>query len=177
MFDDSKVSFEIEVEGSDVEVRGNAMCSGDADADREYEDAIIARINDGDVWAWALVRVVARYDGIDDAYGDDYLSGCSYADEDDFKADGYYEDMCEVAKKELYTVLELRADKLGLDELIDPYEGDPCNEIADLATEFNSDFCKDGRVYAEYHDDGFHLRLTGTVERVLTVLRAAHGRA
>jgi hypothetical protein len=89
--------FSVEVSASldDTDVRGNAMASGDAVADRACEDEIIARVNDGDIWAWASVRVSVRYihDGVFYTE-DDYLGCCSYADERDFvTSDGYFEDM------------------------------------------------------------------------------------
>lgn len=125
MFDDSMVSYSIEVEEDFIDVRGNAMCSGDDDFDREVEDAIIARLNDGDVWAWASVKVSARYDGIDGIEGVDYLGGCNYADEDDFKRDGYYEDMCNCARDDLYAQLEGIVARFGC---VNPADNPECIE-------------------------------------------------
>jgi len=113
MFDDSKVSYEIEVWQDDAAVRGNAMCSGDADFDRSVEDAIIAHLDNGDVWAWATVKVTATYEGIDGVEGTDYLGCCSHKDEEAFKACGYYADMKEEARRELYDTLDDIADKIA----------------------------------------------------------------
>ena len=80
----------IHIEQDDQPVRGNAMASGDDTADRECENKVLARLNVGDVWAWANVEVCATWNGIT---GSDYLGGCSYADEADFKTGGYYDSM------------------------------------------------------------------------------------
>jgi len=50
---------EIKVEAleEDIPVRGNALASGDAEADRACEDEILARLEAGDIWAWCTVRV------------------------------------------------------------------------------------------------------------------------
>ncbi|MHC4121721.1 MAG: hypothetical protein ACYSWO_29975, partial [Planctomycetota bacterium] len=189
MFDDSKVSFEIEVWQDDACVRGNAMCSGDDDFDREVEDTIIDRLDGGDVWAWATVRVVARYDGIDDIEGDDYLGCCNYADEADFKAGGYCDDMCDVAKEALIAELERCAAAEGCDDLdswlasLDPYDGDPRNEIADLASDFHitgREDCpglKEDHVYVDYETVGGTRKMSaeGPISWVLPILRAARG--
>lgn len=82
---------EIVAEQDDVRVRGNAVCSGDPDLDKEYEDEILRRLDDGDVWAWADVAVRVSYKGF---AGEDYLGCCSYEDEADFTANsGYFGDM------------------------------------------------------------------------------------
>jgi len=125
MFDDSKVSYEIEVCQDDTPIRGNAMCSGDDDFDRQVEDEIIAALNDGDVWAWACVRVVARYDGIDSVVGDDYLGCCSYKGQDEFESCPYYEDMKDCARDYLYQQLEMILYRFGC---INPEENPNCVE-------------------------------------------------
>lgn len=105
-FDDSMVSYDIECLPEYTDVRGNAMCSGDDDYDREVEDSILDDLEGGNDWAWCTVRVTARYDGVDCAVGQDYLGCCSYRDEADFKACVYYEDMCDQAREDLYAQLE-----------------------------------------------------------------------
>jgi hypothetical protein len=79
----------------DLQVRGNALVSGDDDTDRDAEDEIIDRLDRGDIWAWASVKVEAVLDVDGEEFiGDDYLGGCSYADYRDFIAPGsYYDDM------------------------------------------------------------------------------------
>ena len=97
---ESDVVFTLDVEQDECcDVRGNAMVSGDDDADKAVEDAILARLDDGDVWAWASVCVKATWGGFT---GTDYLGGCSYKDEADFTAPGgYYEDMKAAALDDL----------------------------------------------------------------------------
>ena len=115
-FDDSKVTYEVTAEPDDIEVRGNAMASGNDEFDRRVENEILERCAGGDVWAWASVKVTARYDDIDSVEGVDYLGGCSYADEDDFKqAGGYYDDMKKIARDDLFAQLEAIHDTLTAD--------------------------------------------------------------
>ena len=97
------VTYHIVVEQDDLTVRGNAMVSGDDAADKEIEDEILSRLNRGDVWAWAWVKVVASCQGFE---GYDTLGGCCYKDEEDFKKDGYFESMKAEALHELKRHLE-----------------------------------------------------------------------
>lgn len=103
------VEFVISVDYDDTPVRGNALVSGDDQQDKECEDKIIERLNNGDVWAWALVTVEAKHRGL---VGVDYLGGCSYEDEDDFKVGGgYYEDMKTNAYNDLISQLNALSDE------------------------------------------------------------------
>lgn len=97
------VTFTIEATQDDMGVRGNLIDSGDPEQDRKDEDEIIARLDQGDVWAWASVRVVARLNVAGTTFeGDDYLGACSYADEADFaKPGGYWDDMKDAAYADL----------------------------------------------------------------------------
>lgn len=92
------VRFTVTAEQDCIPVRGNALASGNAAMDRETEDEIIARLNRGDVWAWACVIVEAHYRGLK---GLTSMGACSYEDEADFRADGYFADMCEEALDDL----------------------------------------------------------------------------
>ena len=83
--------YTIHVSQDDTPVRGNALASGDDANDRECEDEILARLNDGDVWAWACVEVRAHRG---DFHASSYLGACSYANEADFRADDYFGSMC-----------------------------------------------------------------------------------
>ena len=111
------VRYEIEAVPDDIPIRGNAMESGDDDADRVYEDKLIERLERGDVWAWALVSVRAVLvdeDGPDLIEGDpDYLGGCVYEDEAGFKADGYYEEMQEQALDNLKQACKEHMNRAG----------------------------------------------------------------
>jgi hypothetical protein len=87
-------TFTLRAEQDGIPVRGNAMSSGDDAFDKQVEDGILERLDNGDEWAWACVRVRAEYRGL---HGDAYLGCCSYADEAEFRAGGYYEDMADTA--------------------------------------------------------------------------------
>lgn len=93
-----EVTYEVDVEQDDTPVRGNAMASGDADADKAVEDEILGRLDQGDVWAWALVKVTAKCEGFT---GTAYLGGCSYKDEKEFQEDGYFEQLKHEAFEDL----------------------------------------------------------------------------
>lgn len=106
MFDDSLVEYGIEVSMEETPVRGNAMFSDDADYVRKVENDIIESLSRGNVWAWASVKVTARYPGIPQVTGVDYLGCCSYESQEDFEKDFYYEDMLDNARNDLFTQLE-----------------------------------------------------------------------
>lgn len=89
-----EVTFELSVDFDHLRVRGNAMASGDDEFDREVEDEILARLERGDVWAWAAVTVCARWRSYS-AY--DSIGAVSCADEEDFRSSGIYDDMCGTA--------------------------------------------------------------------------------
>lgn len=89
---------DITIEGDSTPVRGNAIESGDAARDREVEDEIIARLRDGDTWAWCAVKVTVTAGGVE---ASDYLGACSYADETDFRACGNFADMIDACVAEI----------------------------------------------------------------------------
>ncbi len=99
----TQIQFRVLADQEHTSVRGNALASGDDAEDRACEDEIIARLDDGDVWAWAQVTVEARLDVEGQTFiGRAYLGCCSYKDEADFTTpDGYYPQMCEEATDEL----------------------------------------------------------------------------
>jgi hypothetical protein len=85
------VTFRLTAEPDQQSPRGNALASGDDEEDRKCEDEILRRIDEGDVWAWCVVKVEAHYHVL---VGVDYLGGCSYKDEADFREPGgYFDDM------------------------------------------------------------------------------------
>ena len=92
------VEFNVEAWQDDTDVVGNAMCSGDDAFDKECEDHILADLDDGNVWAWASIKVTACVDGIECA---NYLDCCNYKDEADFLKDACYLDMKGEALSEL----------------------------------------------------------------------------
>ena len=97
------------VQQDDQQIAGS-FSSGDDEFDRKTVADILRRLDNGDVWAWADVTVVARYENWK---GYDYLSGCCYEDEDDFRRNsGYFEDMCKTALKDLNDQLKHAKDSL-----------------------------------------------------------------
>jgi hypothetical protein len=91
------VDFEIEVEPEHIPVEGNASAI-DPETDDEIAEEIYAQLDRGNVWAWCTVHVIASWKNFQ---GDDYLGGCSYKSEAEFKRDAYYADMKKVALDDL----------------------------------------------------------------------------
>jgi hypothetical protein len=85
---DIKIELFAEVDDSPIE---SSFASGDENLDRLTIEAINKELQMGNIWAWALVEVRGTYKGLS---ASDYLGACSYKNEDEFKADAYYEDMC-----------------------------------------------------------------------------------
>lgn len=106
------VTYTLEATQDDVPVRGNASAMGDDELDQEIEDGIIARLDDGDVWAWASVRVTAHVDiALTDEQevlfqGEQYIGGCNYTNAEDFMANGPYDDLKSEALDDLKRSLE-----------------------------------------------------------------------
>lgn len=93
------IRIELEVEPDDMPLKGNVCATGDDAADAEQEREVAERLGRGDWWAWCYVRVTATWTAPSGATytGSDSLGGCSYASEQDFRADAYYTDLLEVA--------------------------------------------------------------------------------
>lgn len=103
------VTITLTAEPDDLPVRGNAQASGDDALDREAEDEILARLDRGEAWAWASVRVRATWTAPSgtEYHGDAYLGGCSYRDEAEFREDGgYYDQMAAEALDDLNATLD-----------------------------------------------------------------------
>lgn len=98
-----QVEFTIEVQQDDSQIEGNAMASGDNEADKKAENEIYEQLEGGNVWAWASVTVTAEWKGIE---GFDRLGQCSYKSQEDFEGDGYYADMKAVAYAELVSKIK-----------------------------------------------------------------------
>lgn len=75
-------------------------------ANKWYEE--VKGSYEGD-WIWCCVKVSACHDGLG-LIASDFLGGCSYKNESDFKACGYYEDMQQTALDEL--LVEIRHAKV-----------------------------------------------------------------
>lgn len=104
------ITYTVTVEDEDQPVDGNASAWGTAE-DKAYADEIKARLARGDVWAWCVVKVIASVDvnGQTVKGESNWLGGCCYADEKDYRASsGYFEEQCAEAldalKSELQTL-------------------------------------------------------------------------
>lgn len=94
----STIQWKIIATQDDIPVRGNLVVSGDDAHDKAEEDKVIQRLDDGDVWAWCSIEVRGIWEGLT---ASDYLGGCSYDSEEDFKRGGYYDDMLQTVTREL----------------------------------------------------------------------------
>jgi hypothetical protein len=104
----SQVTFEIILHEEDMSIRGNCLASGDDKEDEKCARMIERQLANGNSWAWCCVEVRASYKGL---HASDYLGGCSYKSERDFKKGGYYEDMKSEAFNSIIAQLKsLRAD-------------------------------------------------------------------
>lgn len=88
----------------EIPVKGNAICSGDEDFDRQVESEIMKRLEHDDVWAWATVSVAVNWQGLKE---NEYLGCCCYESEEDFRNNsGYFEEMVDQAITSLNTRLQ-----------------------------------------------------------------------
>lgn len=105
------------VEYDDTPLRGNAMASDDADFDKQVEDEILERLDSGDVWAWAHVRVTAsvEIDGYGTVEASASLGGCNYLSEQDFREceyDGMESEARDALRAEIFEQAEHAAELL-----------------------------------------------------------------
>lgn len=110
---DKLIKFKIEALQEDLQIEGNVLASGDKAEDKMAEQSVIDQLNSGNYWAWCTIKVTAHVEGIPEVEGTDYLGGCSYKSEKDFKKDGYYKDMCNTARDDLMTQLKSLKIKLN----------------------------------------------------------------
>lgn len=97
-------------EEEDLQIKGNALASGDDAEDRRQEEWIRAQLRSGNEWAWCVAIVTVEFAGVIER---DTLGACSYESEADFKAlGGYYEDMIGEATERLAVRLEEQNDAL-----------------------------------------------------------------
>ena len=98
-----EVDIRLRAEPELVQVEGNASASGDDAFDRDVEQGILCRLEQGDVWAWAAVTVTVSWGPFS---ASDRLGCCSYADEEDFRQPGgYFDDMVDQAIEELNRIV------------------------------------------------------------------------
>jgi hypothetical protein len=102
-----EVIFTVQCEPEDIPLEGNVMCSDDKAFDRQCEDNIRRQLNDGNEWAWCIIKVSATYIAPNDQsfVGKDYLGGCSYESKEDFMVGNsdYFNDMKDNALEDLNT--------------------------------------------------------------------------
>jgi hypothetical protein len=102
-----QATIEIIIHPEDLLIRGNLVASGDDALDKQLEDAVIEEL-EHNPWAWCVVEVKATWMGLG---ASTFLGGCSYRSENDFKVDGYYDDMVnEVIKELVKNVNEIQAE-------------------------------------------------------------------
>lgn len=98
------VDFSISVHPETDHWVGNVCASGDREVDRLAEKWVERQVLfEGNEWAWCIVCITAEIEGFE---GTAYLGGCSYESEADFKAGGYYEDLCDEAFEDLCRTVE-----------------------------------------------------------------------
>ena len=85
------IEFKIVIHPEDLQIRGNAIASGDENYDKKIEQFIIDDLESGNLWAWCCVEVIGHYKEVLTASC--FLGGCSYKNEDDFKVCDYFECM------------------------------------------------------------------------------------
>ncbi len=108
---EDEVTFTLSCEPEDISIEGNAMASGDDEADRAQEQWIRDQLDSGNEWAWCAVTVRAEWEGF---HGEDHLGACSYKSAEDFKTPGgYYDDMKATALDALNEVIQANASKLA----------------------------------------------------------------
>lgn len=93
------VTITVYAEVDELPIEGNAMASGDNEADREAEQWIRDQLDQGNIWAWAAVTVTVAWEGFE---ASDHLGACSYKSEEDFREPGgYFDQMVNEALDEL----------------------------------------------------------------------------
>ena len=75
------IQYSISVVPEEIPVHNNIVDSGDKEYDMKTESEIIARINNGDAWAWGIVCVTGKWKFLE---AHSYIGGCSYENEQDF---------------------------------------------------------------------------------------------
>jgi hypothetical protein len=84
----------------DQESHIDHFATDEPELDRQLEREISERLDRGDIWAWCCVKVVATLEIDDTQYRgeSDWLGGCCYKDERDFREPGdYFTDMKDTA--------------------------------------------------------------------------------
>jgi hypothetical protein len=85
----------------------------DGSNDEELNAWIKSELDSGNYWAWCVAHVTVE---LGEFKGEDWLGGCSYESEEDFKKGGYYESMIAEACDELAKDIEKLVNTHGLFE-------------------------------------------------------------
>lgn len=108
---DGKITYCLFIESEDIPVKGS-FASGDDAADAKLERSIMSSLQDGNQWAWCLVKVEARHNDYPGIAGVDYLGACSYRNTLEFiQPGGYWDDMKSEALSELMGRIPVKAGK------------------------------------------------------------------
>lgn len=86
-----------------------SFASSDDERDAEDVARIIAE-SQWNEWAWCIAKVECNWRGIK---GEDFLGGCNYASEKDFREGGYFEDMKTESYRRMIESIEAFAGKEG----------------------------------------------------------------
>lgn len=108
-----KITFSLSMEQDDTPLEGNVSVTDEPEKDAKLERDIAKRLDQGDDWAWCVVTVTAAFGPWS---GQDSLHGCSYHDEADFRAGGYFDDMQDEALADL--AREINKSATVLDEIL-----------------------------------------------------------
>jgi hypothetical protein len=72
-----EITYKIEVEQDDTRIRGNLCCTDDDEQDTKEENEVFRRLDNGDIYAWCLIKVTATFGRFSHS---DYLVGNSLKD-------------------------------------------------------------------------------------------------
>jgi hypothetical protein len=110
------VEVELKVE-DEVDIDWRKDFEDSPDAVKWVEDQLAAK----NPWAWCMVTIIVTFRQFVEK---DYIGGCSYESEEDFKKGGYYEAMVTVAVAEIADYIE----DLALEHALWEHEKRSCIE-------------------------------------------------
>ena len=110
------LTYHVHAADEDLPLEGHFVEAGgpeNAEVNAALERELLGRLDRGDLWAWCTVTVVAKLEHASGFtfLGEATLGACSYENEEQFRADGYFDDMKKEALANLRARLEEAADK------------------------------------------------------------------
>jgi len=90
-----EIQYKIEAEQDDTPILGNLCCTDDPEQDTKEENEVFRRLNNGDIYAWCLIKVTASFGRF--SYSD-YLGGNSLKDEKEVEEQVEYHGMKQEAR-------------------------------------------------------------------------------